>query len=469
MSFTYPFGWDQGLFAWAGGVIVQGGMPYVNAWDIKGPLVHYIYASAQALFGAHLWSIRIVDAALLCVATLSVARVASSLTDHAAGRWAAILFFLWYGSHSYWHTAQPDGWAGMLLIIALVPLLSPRSASPALALTLAGFSVGIMTLLKPMYLVFLLLPTLRLIMMDSAARTRHCCAIILGWLLPIGLTLGWFASQGALGELIEVYIKYSSVYAALSSGDRLRGLVEYLLSARVVSVGLPIIVYGGYLLWFRHRPAAMILVVWIALVIFLVVLQNRYYAYHWLPMIPAVAILGTVGFSGILSRGRTLGYVIGAVTLIHCVTPILLEEIRFVGWMSGRVSRADYYAAYGGPGDEMKAVQWLNDQGKPGTVFVFGWHSGVAWLSGRQTVSRFGYSLPLVMGDGLKVQAQYRAELLDELKSAPPRYMLVGTQSQRIVGKTVTLADFPELESIIQRDYRQVAHFGSMTIHEIRS
>lgn len=470
MSLTYPFGWDQGLFAWAGGVIVQGGMPYVNAWDIKGPLVHYVYALAQTLFGPHLWSIRVIDAALLSAAAVSVARVASFLSEETTGRWAAILFFLWYGSHSYWHTAQPDGWAGMLLIIALAPLLAVRSTRAKLwTLASAGISVGIMTLLKPIYALFLLLPLLHLFTMRDGVSARHWSAVLLGWLLPIALTLGWFAMKGALGELIEVHIKYGAIYATLSSGDRLRGVVEYFLSARIVSVGLPIIIYGGYLLWHRHRTAAMMLVLWIVLGLFSVALQNRFYAYHWLPMLPPAAILGTVGFTGILSRARTLGYVVGGVALVHCLAPILVEEIRFAGWVAGRLDRDSYYAAYGGPGEEMKAVQWFKEQGKAGTVLVFGWHSGIAWLSGRKTASRFGYSLPLVMGNGLEMQSQYRSELLQELKAAPPRYVLVGTQSQLILGRHVTLADFPELEAVVHRNYRPVARFGGITIHELRA
>jgi hypothetical protein len=50
MSFTYPFGWDQGLFAWVGDAIVRGGLPYRDAWDFKGPLLYYVYALAQWLF-----------------------------------------------------------------------------------------------------------------------------------------------------------------------------------------------------------------------------------------------------------------------------------------------------------------------------------------------------------------------------------------------------------------------------------
>ena len=53
-SLSWPFGWDQGILAWAGDVIHQGGMPYRDAWDIKGPLAYYLYALAQWLFGKNL-------------------------------------------------------------------------------------------------------------------------------------------------------------------------------------------------------------------------------------------------------------------------------------------------------------------------------------------------------------------------------------------------------------------------------
>ena len=45
-SLSFPFGWDQGIFAWVGSTIVDGGLPYRDAWDIKGPLTYYVYAAA---------------------------------------------------------------------------------------------------------------------------------------------------------------------------------------------------------------------------------------------------------------------------------------------------------------------------------------------------------------------------------------------------------------------------------------
>lgn len=61
-SLTWPFGWDQGIFAWVGETITRGGMPYRDAWDIKGPLPYYTYALAHWLFERNLWGIRILAA-----------------------------------------------------------------------------------------------------------------------------------------------------------------------------------------------------------------------------------------------------------------------------------------------------------------------------------------------------------------------------------------------------------------------
>ena len=468
MSLTYPFGWDQGLFSWAGGVIVHGGMPYVDAWDMKGPLAYYIYALAEVVFGVHLWSIRVVDAALLIAATMSVFKAAQALTDTATARWAALIFFLWYASHSFWHTAQPDGWTGMLLIIALAPLISSATPMGPVAMGGVGLCVGLTTLFKPLWVTFLMLPLVHVAATQPSRRVARTVCVIAGWLLPLAVTAAWFVYRGAFDELIAVHLKYSAIYARLTPSDRIRGLVEYLFAGRVIAVALPFMVYGGVALWQKRRPSAVMLLAWAALVAVGVILQGRFYAYHWLPLLPAATLLGAVSLHEIRSRIPTLAHVTCTVIALHCLAPIALEEARFVSWMAGLTTRDAYYDAYGEPGDDMKAVRWLREEGQPGDVYVFGWQGAVAWLSERRIVSRFGFSMPLMIGEGLEVRERYRGELLAALRATPPRYILVGTQSERIIGARVTIADFPELSDLVSGGYREVARFGTITIHEIQ-
>jgi 4-amino-4-deoxy-L-arabinose transferase-like glycosyltransferase len=466
MSLTYPFGWDQGLFAWVGRAIVEGGLPYRDAWDFKGPLTYYAFALVQWLFGVHLWSIRLLDAVLLVASFLAVRRATTVLTDHATARWAGLLYVLWYASHSYWHTAQPDGWTGMLLIMALAPIISSRGQGGWPTMAFAGVCIGLVTLFKPPSAIFLLVPLSHLAATAQSQRLTRAAAVIAGWALPIAVTAGWFALEGALDDLIAVHLRYSALYVSLSPGAGLRDLVEYLLSSRVVAVALPIVVFGEIVLWRADRPAAIALGCWALLVIALVALQNRFYAYQWLPMLPAWTLLGAAALHHIRSRVPTLAAITAGVILLHCLAPIVLEEARFVSWLVGRIDRTAYYDAYGEPGKDMRAVRWLREQGEAGPVFVFGWHSAVAWLSERETVSRFGYSLPLMLGQDLAIRAQYRAEAISALNATPPRYILVGTQSEQILGIQVTVDDFPELAAFIRQSYREAIRFGSLTVYQ---
>ena len=468
MSLTYPFGWDQGLFAWVGGVIVQGGLPYRDAWDFKGPLVYYAYALAQSLFGVHLWGIRILDAALALLATGAVGQSASALADRTAGRWAALIFFLWYASHSFWHTAQPDGWAAMLLVIVLGPVITgSRPASP-IRLGATGLAIGAATLFKPLYAAFLVLPLLHVFLVRPPRRIALAASLVGGWLLVIAGVLGWFAAQGGLDELVAVHIRFAAAYVEISPENPLRELVNYFLSGRVITVALPLAVYGFVVLWRTGRqPAALLLGGWVGLVVVFVTLQNRFYAYHWLPILPAMTLLGTAGLYEVVSRQRTLAGIVCATIMIHCVTPILLEEARFLAWVAGRIDRAAYYDGYGEPGNEMRAVWWLRDQGQPGRLFIFGLHSGIAWISERPTTSRFGSSLALMLGGDVSLRQTYRAEALQALALAPPRYIVVGIQAGQITGERMSMLNFPELAELVETRYRPAAHFGRITILEL--
>ena len=466
MSLSYPFGWDQGLFAWVGGTIVDGGLPYRDGWDIKGPLLYYVYAFAQWLFGVHLWSIRIVDAVLLAGAVFPLYRAARALYGAQLARFAVVFFLLWYASHSYWHTAQPDGWAGLLILAAVSPLLTAPAPTMS-TMVRAGVCLGLAVLLKPLWIVFVALPLVHLAISRQMRRAGLILALFGGCVIPLAVVIGWLTLNGGLQDYLDIHLKYSALYAGLAPGNKLRSLGEYFLSGRVTAVSLPVAAYGAIVLWKEHRPAAILLVGWTATTVLLVILQGRFYAYHWLPLLPAVTLLVAGALRDLFARARTVATTIAIVLVIGCAAPIGLEVARFVEWRAGVMDRARYYDDYGEPGAEMRAVDWLRSSGRPGKIFAFGWLCSVAWLSERESVSRFGYSLPLMMGEGSDIRSRYRAELMAALLADPPAYVVVGALSERILGTRLTIEDFPELAAFVRVRYREVARFQTITIHEI--
>ena len=467
MSLTYPFGWDQGLFAWVGDAITNGGLPYRDAWDIKGPLLYYVYAGVQWLFGIHLWGIRLFDAALLAITAWVMFQTALPLTDGRLASFAAVLYVLWYASHSYWHTAQPDGWAGMLVLGAMAPLLVDSRSYGFSKMVRAGVCIGLAVLLKPVWIVFIALPLLHLLLTRQSRAISHALAVLAGCIIPVGLLVGWLAWQGVLSDYVDIHLKYSALYAGFAPENRLKGLGEYLLFGRVTAVVLPLSAYGAVVLWRERRRSAVLLVMWWAITIVLVAAQGRFYAYHWLPMLPAVTLLTAIGLYDLLSRATTFAYITCGLVYLICIAPIAFEASRFVAWRLGAIDRQAYYDAYGEPGVQMQAVDWLRTAA-PGKIFTFGWLCSVAWLSERDYVSRFGYSLPLMMGEGTDVRSRYRAEALAALDADPPRYIVVGPLSEQILGRRFTIADFPELAELMRTRYQEVSRFGAITIYEIR-
>jgi len=315
-SLWFPFGWDQGMFATVGDAIERGGLPYRDAWDIKGPLAYYGFALAQFLFGRHMWSIRILDLGLLFVGMAALAAMVARLTLPRRGYWVASVFALWIGSLTWFHTVQPDTWAAILIILAAWPLVSGR---PALREWMfSGAMIGCAALIKPLYLAFLILPLMQIFEQHRSGGGAAPPALK-GWtraaamigiaLAPLALAVAWFAWRGALGDLIDVHILFTwNVYssgAPASPGDVVRRTVKFFLSDPVV-FGLPVIVAGAWSLWRNSRSSARLILTWAMVAVMCVAAQRRFFKYHWVVVFPAVLLLAAVGFDQRMRTGRLL-------------------------------------------------------------------------------------------------------------------------------------------------------------------
>ena len=69
---TYPLGRDQGMYANIARTILNGGLPYIDMWDIKPPAIYYIYAGGISLFGPGAAAIRAIDLAFLPLTLISL-------------------------------------------------------------------------------------------------------------------------------------------------------------------------------------------------------------------------------------------------------------------------------------------------------------------------------------------------------------------------------------------------------------
>jgi len=493
-SLFYPFGWDQGLFAYVGQVINRGGLPYRDAFEIKGPATYYLYALAQRLLGHNLWGIRLFDVVGVAFAAHQLGQLAASATGGqrqrfggATGRWAAALYVAWFASLSFWHTAQPDGFVATLSAVALFPWLRALRAPKWWADAALGATVGLCALFKPQYAAYAVVPLVFLLAQPGwrvAPVVRRLSLIAAGAVSVVGLMLLWLWREGALGALIEVHLTfnaqvYSSSGAGLALGARVQGLLNYLLAGRVFVVLLPVVLLGVVRLSREQRPLTHALVTWALLAVANVVVQNKFFDYQWAPLFPPVALFAAVGLHSLVASfsdprpwvwtsAEGIGVASFLVLFLHASVRPLAEVANFAAYAVGLKDTTAFRYGFGNPGPEYRMTRYLKEHSRPTDhLVVMGWNAAIQYETGLPAPSRHFYSLPFWMGEKSPLQARYRTEFMRDLQARPPEYVVVSTrQAARIVGRAVALEEFPAFFEFLRGGYRRVTEFDELELYQ---
>jgi hypothetical protein len=388
---------------------------------------------------------------------------------------ALVFFVLTYYGWGLHQTAEPDAWAGMLILAAVLMLAdAPRSRNWAWT----GGCIALATLVKPLFVVFLILPVLQQFKQAGygTSRSRVLVVCMLAFVLVFGVAMLALAMlSGGLHDYTDVvkftcttYLsvrQFSSEFATVGSMLIQFGL---LLPSLVATVGLCVMRRDGL------GDQVRLLGTWLGLGVFVVIIQGRYWPYQWMPAVLAMApSIGALASTLSLrlqrpgsDRLRTfIPLIIVCMSLFAtpvCTSLAYSEMARSWGWPGyflGFQTRERYLAGITGKSWNYLAMrklsQYIAVNSKPvDTVLVWGWDPIINVLSDRKSPTRFGFSYPLIV-DG-PFLAKYRALFLKEVSGNPPRYVVVDTQDPWVfVGRSGLdlLNGFPEFNEFLQHRY----------------
>jgi 4-amino-4-deoxy-L-arabinose transferase-like glycosyltransferase len=350
-----------------------------------------------------------------------------------------------------------------------------------------GIALGLAVLIKPVFGPFVLLP---MVLVADQVRGREwrlamlsVTALAVGMAIPIGATVGWFAHHGALADLMEAYLLYpQQIYAASvqqSWSSLLTEMGRALTPGKILFVMLPFAVFGARSLDTSARRPMVLLVLWSVLALAAVIVQKRFFLYHWLPIYPPLAILFGMGIyrlqcaaaSDHLSlRVRRLALSAGLVViLMHVAAHPLFDLYSSAAYAAGYRSRDLYLQSFGIPADEVAAAERLAQLSTPDDyVLVWGWNTNVLYLADRKSPTRFGFSMPLLLGPGTDVRDRYRAEFMRALGNTPIKYIILGEIAETILGGKVDLSDFPEFYDYLVENFQSNGDIGRVQIWTAR-
>jgi hypothetical protein len=455
-SLWFPPGRDQGVFLWIGDVALNGGAPYRDAWETKGPTVFVISLLIRGLFGSAVWGIRLFDA-LVAIATF--AGCASMLRYAGANRgipFAALTCVVSWTGLGWWHTSQPDGWAAACMTGSLLLAFRARGSLAYSVLALSGALAGAAALIKPFYALFALV-----VAVPIAGRERRltsAAAWLIGVSVPL-LALGvWFYAlgPGTLRSFIEIHLRFNaSVYASAATPD---GLLVQRASAFVQTLaGLPLLpslalaLAAPFLVWRDHSKTSrtqasekivvLALLTWLAIGAFWILLQGKFWGYQWIPLFPPTATLAGLGAARLWRSGSERHPV--NLMMVAIVLALLAAAIpaarQAAGWLSDVVIERDksaWQSRFGNyydlaSGDFVRVANHLDATlDRESRVLVWGMEPIIYALADRRAATSFGVNLPLVLGPDSPQKRRAHSKFLTELRRSPPARIVILTDDR---------------------------------------
>lgn len=519
----YGYGRDQGVYGVIADGILAGRMPYRDVWDIKPPGIFVIFAAANAVFGRHMASIRLVEAAGMVAMVFGFRTVArAAALPVAAGVVGGALAVLANVELGFWHTSQSESFAGVFTVcaLALAARVWQRIDAPAtrrdrltsVPMLSALFGIGVLGgaafLLKPHLAVGPLACTL-VLSIAMWRRTRSAGKASLPWamsglgaLLPIAALVVWFVARGAWPALHWTLFDYTPSYSRLSwkyDPFVLLG-VAWLLLFYVCTFVVP----AGVIAAMKLPPLSSaeprlgrLLFAIVALHMFAIAAQAKFIGYHWAASLPLVAFIAGIGIYKVWRKVRVYGplavllFATALVALDVARTPLYqkldleLPEVehfwprswdRMVSLVTGSPSReeldAKLYRLEDSALDDNRTVgREVARRTKPDDfVFVWGFEPAVYWFAERQPATRF---ITNQAQRAKHEQAALRAELMQDLRAHTPRVIVVQHEDvmPHVTGDDLdssgALATFPELRSFLATRYRYVESLRDFDIYEL--
>lgn len=494
-TLALPLGRDQAVFALVGRIMSQGGFPYRDAFDIKPPGVHFVYALAALVAPGAMWVPRLLDLLALLVSSAVLYRLV-----RPAGRAAAAIASAYLGVAStlcfrYWDLAQPEAFSNMLVLSGLLLCREARGRRGRLAA--AGACFGAALLMK--YTAVLLLPLFALIARppfpkgdeDSARPRASWAAFGLGAAAVIAAALAYLAAGSALGSFFDIQRRYLPGHGRLGLSDGLgSALVQGFEVARDLFGSAPFLLVPpllGFVFLFvwRGTPTRWIPVAGAFLATAGVVVQVKFFHYHWIPLLPFLAWAAGAGFAAVAGRlearspWRRLALAafvaLGAVTLALSRTTWRPERFPALRYALGPTTRKDFLLQpiFGIPGRgdysvaaTLEAAVAAQEMCPPGgRVFVWGFEPFFYLAADRAPASRFIYTTPLLSP---WCPQAWREEVVTALRQSPPDLVVVVEQDAlpwltgHDLDSRAALRFFPDLQRLLDERYTaagQLEHF----------
>ena len=439
-----PLERDEGEYAYAGQLILQGIPPYELAYNMKFPGTYAAYALIMSIFGQSIHAIHL-GLLLINVATIAlIFLVGRRLINTMAGVTAAASYAVLSVSPSVLGLAAHATNFVMLPVLGGILLLlkeqrvtasEPSQPKQLVRLFASGLLFGIGALMKQPGLLFIPFGAIYVVWNDLNRRLSlnrmllRILSFMTGAAVPLGVTslILWYA--GVFDKFWFWTINYAWQYGSLVSLSQAPQMF-FSSANEVVLTGWSVWILAGIGalmgLWDQRRRAGILFLMGFLLFSALAVCPGFYFRTHYFILVlPAVSLLAGAALSKLteILEGRIilLRFVPLFVFAVALSVPILLDKKIFFEVSPNQACGLIY------PDnpflESVRIGTYMREHTEPGdTIAVLGSEPEIYFYSHRHSATGYIYTYGLM--EPQKYAQQMQQEMIRQIEAARPKYLI---------------------------------------------
>lgn len=467
-----PLERDEGEYAYAGQLILQGVLPYAEVYNMKMPGIYAAYALILAIFGQthtgiHL-GLLLVNTTTIILIFLLGKRLFDPLTGVVAGASFAVLSL---GQYVQGIFANAEHFVILFAVGGILLLLRAIDSDRLNLFFFSGLLLGISFIMKQHGAAFIAFSGFYLLYSQLGRRPiiwSDCLLKLMlfsvGVVIPFGLTCLIFFFNGIFDRFWFWTFVYAREYVSLQPlSTGLYWFKKRIFDIVSSSVLVWILAGVGFtaLLWDKKLRTRRLFVLAFLVFSFLSICPGFYFRWHYFVLLlPAVALLAGIGIcsvEGLFSNIKSLTLKRGMLVFL-VVLPLffsIYKQRSFLFQMSPtEVSRAIY-----GPSpfpESLEIAKYIKkNSSKNDRIAVMGSEPQIYFYSQRRSATGYIYTYALM--ETHKYALKMQKEMINEIESSNPKFLvLVNFRSSWDLRKYSEMLIFEWFEKYVQRYYKRV-------------
>ncbi|MHC4124218.1 MAG: glycosyltransferase family 39 protein [Planctomycetota bacterium] len=434
-----PLERDEGEYAYAGQLILDGIAPYDQVYNMKMPGIYAAYAAIIAIFGQTHTGIHMALLFINAATTILLFLLAKQLFHHLAGLVAASAFaLLSLGQNIQGIFANAEHFVIFFALAGILLVHQAIEKRKNLSLLAGAVMLGLAFLMKQHGIGFIVFSGFFLLVSEFQQRPLPWKTLLVrivlfsvGVLLPFAVTCLILWKAGVFEKFWFWTFDYALKY--ISAKPLLAGLNSFIINITSIVFSAPLIwtlacIGLASMLWNRKYHHLRFFTVGFLFFPFLAVCSGFYFRPHYFILVlPAVALLAGIGADPIrdilsrskLSQTKTLIPILLALVII---SHSLYRQRDFFFKMTPTMAARNTYSPNPFP-ESLEIARFIRENTDTNDrIAVIGSEPQIYFYSNRRSATGYIYTYPLMENHPYAVKMQQ--EMAQEIEKTSPEFLV---------------------------------------------